>query len=33
MGSRGLSGIREFLGSVSHLIVQKSNIPVMVMKS
>ncbi len=33
MGSRGLSGIAEFLGSVSHLIVQKSRIPVMVMKS
>ncbi|WP_338469672.1 universal stress protein [Niallia sp. XMNu-256] len=33
MGSRGLSGIKEFLGSVSHLIVQKSRIPVMVMKS
>ncbi|WP_428911569.1 universal stress protein [Niallia sp. Krafla_26] len=33
MGSRGLSGIKEFLGSVSHLIVQKSKIPVMVMKS
>lgn len=33
MGSRGLSGIKEFLGSVSHLIVQKADIPVMVMKS
>ena len=33
MGSRGLSGIKEFLGSVSHLIVQKSKIPVLVMKS
>jgi nucleotide-binding universal stress UspA family protein len=33
MGSRGLSGIKEFLGSVSHLIIQKSPIPVMLMKS
>lgn len=33
MGSRGLSGIKEFLGSVSHLIVQKSPIPVMLMKA
>lgn len=33
MGSRGLSGIKEFLGSVSHLIVQKSKIPVMLMKT
>lgn len=33
MGSRGLSGIKEFLGSASHLIIQKSPIPVMLMKS
>ena len=33
MGSRELSGIKEFLGSVSHLIIQKSPIPVMLMKS
>ena len=33
MGSRGLSGIKEFLGSVSHLIIQKSPIPIMLMKS
>lgn len=33
MGSRGLGAIRElFLGSVSHNIVQQSNIPVMVVK-
>lgn len=33
MGSRGLSGIREFvLGSVSHHIVQHSPVPVLVVK-
>ena len=32
MGSRGLSGIREFLGSVSHSITQQSSIPVLLMK-
>ena len=32
MGSRGLSGIKEFLGSVSHSITQQSSIPVLVMK-
>lgn len=32
MGSRGLSGIKEFLGSVSHYVVQHSPIPVMLIK-
>ena len=32
MGSRGLSGIKEFLGSVSHSIIQQSSIPVLLMK-
>lgn len=33
MGSRGLSGIREFvLGSVSHNVVQHAHIPVLVVK-
>ncbi len=32
MGSRGLSGIKEFLGSVSHYISQNSNVPVLLIK-
>ena len=32
MGSRGLSGFKEYLGSVSHSITQQSSIPVLVMK-
>ncbi|WP_199880540.1 universal stress protein [Bacillus massiliglaciei] len=32
MGSRGLSGLKEFLGSVSHYIVQKSPVPVFLVK-
>ncbi|NLW92660.1 MAG: universal stress protein [Syntrophomonadaceae bacterium] len=32
MGSRGLSGVKEFLGSVSHKIVQHSQIPVFIIK-
>ncbi len=33
IGSRGLSGIKEyFLGSVSHNVVQKSKIPVLIVK-
>ena len=32
MGSRGLSGFKEFLGSVSHYIVQHSHIPVLLVK-
>jgi nucleotide-binding universal stress UspA family protein len=32
MGSRGLSGIKEFLGSVSHSITQQSSISVLLMK-
>lgn len=32
MGSRGLSGFKEFLGSVSHSITQKSTIPVLLLK-
>ncbi|GLI09429.1 universal stress protein UspA [Paenibacillus tyrfis] len=33
MGSRGLSGLREFvLGSVSHNVVQHSKVPVLVIK-
>lgn len=32
IGSRGLSGVKEFLGSVSHGVVQRSNIPVLIVK-
>ncbi|WCK52644.1 universal stress protein [Aneurinibacillus sp. Ricciae_BoGa-3] len=33
MGSRGLTGLKEvFLGSVSHSVVQRSSIPVLIMK-
>lgn len=32
MGSRGLSGIKEFLGSVSHYISQNSSVPVLLIK-
>ncbi len=32
MGSRGLSGIKEFLGSVSHTVVQNSLVPVLIVK-
>lgn len=32
MGSRGLSGFKEFLGSVSHYIVQNSPVPVLLVK-
>jgi nucleotide-binding universal stress UspA family protein len=32
MGSRGLRGIKEYLGSVSHTITQQSPIPVLLMK-
>ena len=32
MGSRGLSGIREMLGSVSHVITQKAKVPVLIVK-
>lgn len=32
MGSRGLSGIKEYLGSVSHTITQQSPVPVLLMK-
>ena len=32
MGSRGLSGIKEFLGSVSHKVVQCSSVPVFIVK-
>ena len=32
MGSRGLSGFKEFLGSVSHTVVQQSPVPVLVVK-
>lgn len=32
MGSRGLSGVKEFLGSVSHYISQNSKIPVLLIK-
>lgn len=32
IGSRGLSGVSEFLGSVSHTVVQKSPVPVLVFK-
>lgn len=32
MGSRGLSGFKEFLGSVSHTVIQQSRVPVLLMK-
>ncbi|WKB36071.1 universal stress protein [Terrilactibacillus sp. S3-3] len=32
IGSRGLSGFKEFLGSVSHSVVQHSSVPVLVIK-
>lgn len=32
LGSRGLSGIKEFLGSVSHKIVQQAKITVLIIK-
>lgn len=32
MGSRGLTGIKEFLGSVSHGVVQHAPVPVMIVK-
>lgn len=32
MGSRGLTGIKEFLGSVSHAVVQHAAVPVMIVK-
>lgn len=32
MGSRGLSGVKEFLGSVSHYISQHSHVPVLLIK-
>jgi nucleotide-binding universal stress UspA family protein len=32
MGSRGLSGIKAYLGSVSHTITQQADIPVLLMK-
>lgn len=32
MGSRGLSGIKEMLGSVSHNVVQRAGVPVLIVK-
>lgn len=32
MGSRGLSGFKEFLGSVSHTVIQQSKVPVLIVK-
>lgn len=32
IGSRGLSGVKEFLGSVSHGVVQRSKLPVLIVK-
>jgi len=32
MGSRGLSGVKEFLGSVSHYVIQHSPVPVLIIK-
>ncbi|AFM40648.1 universal stress protein UspA-like protein [Desulfosporosinus acidiphilus SJ4] len=32
MGSRGLSGFKEFLGSVSHTVIQQSKVPILLVK-
>lgn len=32
MGSRGLSGIKEMLGSVSHTVTQQATVPVLIVK-
>lgn len=32
IGSRGLTGIHEFIGSVSHAVIQHSTVPVLVVK-
>ncbi|MEG0218241.1 MAG: universal stress protein, partial [Raoultibacter sp.] len=32
MGSRGLSGIKEYLGSVSHKVLRSADIPVLIAK-
>ncbi|WP_100486395.1 universal stress protein [Sporolactobacillus pectinivorans] len=32
IGSRGLSGVKEFLGSVSHGVVQRAKVPVLIIK-
>lgn len=32
MGSRGLSGLKEMLGSVSHSVAQKAAVPVLIIK-
>ena len=32
MGSRGLSGLKELLGSVSHTVIQRAEIPVLLVK-
>lgn len=32
IGSRGLNGVKEFLGSVSHGVVQRSKVPVLIVK-
>jgi len=33
MGSRGLGGLKEYLGSVSHAVVHCSNMPVLIVKT
>ena len=32
MGSRGLGGLKEFLGSVSHTVVHEAKVPVLIIK-
>ncbi len=32
MGSRGLSGLKEMLGSVSHSVAQRASVPVLIIK-
>ena len=33
MGSRGLGGLKEFLGSVSHTVVHEAQVPVLIIKA
>ena len=33
MGSRGLGGLKEFLGSVSHTVIHEAKVPVLIIKA